>query len=70
MQTINVKTICPLCETEHLITVDKEQYERYQKGELIQNCFPEMKPEIREMLITGICPECWDKYIDIEEDEI
>lgn len=65
MNTVNVKTVCPLCEKENIITVDKEKFEKYQNGELIQNCFPEMKPEIREMLITGICPECWDKFMDI-----
>lgn len=65
METIDIKTTCPMCGKNTVITVTKTQYERYQNGELIQNCFPEMKPEIREMLITGICPECWDKFMDI-----
>lgn len=65
METIDIKATCPMCGKSTVITVTKTQYERYQNGELIQNCFPEMKPEIREMLITGICPECWDKFMDI-----
>ena len=66
---ITIKTTCPLCEKTTEIIVDKEKYERYQNGELIQNCFPEMKPEIREMLITGICPNCWNNFIPAEDEE-
>lgn len=61
MNTINIKTTCPLCKKETVITVNEDDYKKYQNGELIQKCFPDMAPEIREMLITGICPKCWDK---------
>lgn len=39
-----------------------QQYKQWKYGkDLVQNIFPEKKPEIREMLISGICPECWKK---------
>lgn len=25
----------------------------------VQDAFPEMEPDKRELLISGICPECW-----------
>ena len=69
METINIKTTCPLCEKETIITVDADKYEQYKNGELIQRCFPELSAAVREQLITGICPECWDKYMGSDEDE-
>lgn len=27
----------------------------------VQHIFPQMPPEEREMLISGICPDCWNK---------
>ena len=68
MNTVNIKTVCPLCEKETIITVDKEKFEKYQNGALIQNCFPELSPEVREQLISGICPDCWNTFV-CEEDE-
>lgn len=67
---MGIKTTCPVCGKETVITVNKDAYEKYQNGGLVQNCFPELSPEIREMLITGICPTCWDKIMNIGEDEI
>jgi hypothetical protein len=32
------------------------------RGQLIQNAFPYLDSGQREMLITGITPEMWDKY--------
>jgi len=30
------------------------------KGALVQNAFPDLKPEWRELLISRICPPCFD----------
>ena len=35
----------------------------------IQEVFPDMSPENREMFVSGICPTCWNVMFD-EEDEI
>ena len=45
-------------------------YLDWSDGELAQVAFPYLSADEREMLITGICPTCWDKMFDDgEEDE-
>ena len=61
---------CPMCGKEFGIEMSDEQYEKYTKGtEFIQDIFPEFTPAQREVLITGICEDCWDKLFPLEEDE-
>lgn len=45
-------------------------FERYYrlKKELIQNVYPELTPEEREFIISGITPEEWDLYIKEPEE--
>lgn len=37
-----------------------EQYDRWKGGELIQVAMPELSPEDREFLISGMSPDGWD----------
>jgi hypothetical protein len=39
----------------------------WEGGELIQNVMPELSPEEREFLISGITPKEWDEYYGKEE---
>jgi hypothetical protein len=59
-----VKRICPWCGQENSVEMTDEQYKKYTSGdETIQRIFPELTPATREILITGICGKCWDKYL-------
>ena len=58
---ITIKRICPLCKKENSVTVEKRDYERWRAGTLIQNAFPYLKPDEREILKSGICNSCWGK---------
>jgi hypothetical protein len=40
---------------------DAEAYRKYEQGMAVQDAFPDRSADDREFLITGICPECWDK---------
>lgn len=65
-----VKTTCPICHCDTYIMVDAEEYARWQAGELIQVAMPGLDADEREMLISGICPVCWDDMFgDEDEDE-
>lgn len=57
MITVNVK--CPFCGKDYEVEVPKDGYEAWQRGELIQVAMPDVSPEIREALISGICETCW-----------
>lgn len=51
------------------ITSDEwaQGWERRAKGHLIQDCFPQLSPEDREFVKTGITPEEWDAYFKDDE---
>ena len=60
MAKVAIHTTCPICGKHTYISVPKEDYERYRKGdELIQEVFDYLSAGEREMLISGICPDCW-----------
>jgi hypothetical protein len=56
-----VTKTCRRCRVITPFILDTTRYQVWQSGQLIQSVFPDMDPEDRETLITGICPECWDK---------
>lgn len=45
----------------HTVKVSRAGMEKYNKGELIQNCFPELSPDDREFLISGLSPMGFEK---------
>lgn len=56
-------TECPFCGevTTHMISEDEYTQLTHPNRPHMQDIFPNMKPEIREQFITGICPKCWDE---------
>lgn len=43
------------------LPVTEEQLARWAAGELAQNVWPELSPNQREFIMTGISPEEWDE---------
>lgn len=63
-----VEVWCPNCDHSEVFTMTKEQYKQwYYREKPIQDIFPEIKYDKREMLISGICPKCWDEMFGEEE---
>ena len=62
----NIRTQCPFCKEFHNIPATLKQVEEYNSPnrKKIQHIFPELSCAEREMLISGCCPECWDKYMN------
>lgn len=55
---------CPLCygTTTNIFTVN--DYWRWRiNGELIQDVFPNSSADEREMMMTGLHPECWKQAL-------
>jgi hypothetical protein len=51
---------CPFCGSHNIVeNVLIEALDNWEDGELIQNAFPEMSAENREIIMTGIGPCCW-----------
>lgn len=65
--TIVVKTkTCTVCGKYELWSLDRKAVESWQAGEYIQNAFPKMSVQDREVLITGTHAACWDKLFPEE----
>lgn len=60
---------CMLCGTPIMIMAYPSDMERYQKGEgLIQDIFPYLTADEREIIMTGICGKCFDSAFDDDEE--
>lgn len=55
-----VKVGCVICGKVYVLDLDKEKLDRWHGGELIQNVFPELSEDDRELLITHTCGPCFD----------
>lgn len=42
---------------------------RWANGEHIQNVWPEKTPDERELLMSGIHPDCWDKMFKPQDED-
>ena len=56
-----VVTQCPFCGHGNEVEVNEADYWDWDDGVLAQDAFPYLSASEREMLISGICNQCWDK---------
>ena len=70
--TFPYKVPCKFCKKDIIIHLTNKQYEslgKYNRGEgHIQDLLPDLTSDEREMFISGMCPECWAKIFDGEEE--
>jgi len=59
-----VRVTCPYCVKRFQVEVDKKAYDAWQDGMLIQDAFPDLTDNQRELIKTKICPGCWEKEIE------
>lgn len=65
-----INTTCPFCGKTTPVQIRRvADYDAWQNGTLAQDAFPYLSADEREMLISGICPTCWDNMFSLEEDE-
>ncbi len=63
-EVIEVRQLCPLCRDVSLVTVPRDGYERWSRGMSIQDALPGISSDDREILMTGLHPQCWDEVTD------
>ena len=66
---VTVITTCPFCGRANEIEVNEDDYLDWQDGMLVQDAFPYLSANEREMLVSGICPTCWDSTFGGEGDD-
>ena len=65
-EDFGVPVQCRICGEKYMFIMDKEKfYKLTQTHELIQNIFPDLDRGWRELLISGTCPDCWDRIFCI-----
>lgn len=64
VEAIELKVTCKFCGKTYFIPVFKEEYEAWQKGAHVQDAFPDMSIDNRELLISGMCGKCFDELFD------
>ncbi len=57
-EVAHITFTCPFCGKETELVVDKDKFEKWDKGELVQRAFPNLSAEQRELFITEMCYEC------------
>lgn len=57
---------CHFCSHRELIQMTRDQHDDLVRGEKkIQDILPEVSPPIREMFLSGMCPDCWHEMLNI-----
>lgn len=57
-----VEVECIMCHTKHTILVPVGGYTQWAKGQAkIQEALPGLTDDERELLVSGICGQCFDK---------
>lgn len=52
---------CYECNQRQVLKTPLDNYLAWRHGDLIQNALADLSPDQREMLISGICPKCWNE---------
>ena len=53
---------CVKCHAQKVLHVPAEPFKAWQRHELkIQDALPMLSADDRELLISGLCPDCWNK---------
>ena len=55
---------CVECGVSNYILLDEKNWELWRKNNLVQNVFPWLTMDQREILITGTHYACWNKLFD------
>ncbi len=55
-----IPLICVECKQYHEIKVKYSDLLKLYKGVKVQNCFPYLSADDREMFQSGFCKKCWD----------
>lgn len=70
-RNMEIITRCPICGKQHKVLVREEDWELYNSPDRphVQDIFPYLSPAERELLITGIDEECFNKMFGGEDYE-
>lgn len=65
-----ISTICFLCGKNTEITVPTNQFEDYCRGMFVQDAFPQLSASDREVIASGMCLDCQERFFEEAEERI
>jgi hypothetical protein len=66
---IQTEIFCVHCGQLYTILLSKAGIKARQNGAFVQDAFPELTAGERELLISGTCDACWERFFPSELDE-
>ena len=69
MMTAFATRRCPVCYKTGTIMVDEKELFTYLRGEYVQNAFKSLTVPLREQIISGVHPACWESVFGQEIEE-
>jgi hypothetical protein len=60
---------CPGCGNQGSLTIWQDDMERYLNGAMVQDAFPDLLPPMREQIVSGIHPKCWNEIFRDNNDK-
>lgn len=58
---VDIRVICPVCNEPQNLRLTRTEYDAvFKDNELIQRALPLWPKEQREILLSGMCPTCWN----------
>lgn len=62
-----ISKTCFYCENRYVFVVPVKAYDAWKGGAFIQDAFPDMSMNDRELLISGACGPCFDSIMPDED---
>lgn len=62
-----IEVLCRFCDGEFTFRVDACDVEAWRSGTYVQDAFPYLSINQRELLKTATCGKCWDKIFPDDE---
>jgi len=61
MKTVYMTKRCPVCLKVGSLVVDEHELFAYLRGSYVQEAFKTLSIPLREQIISGVHPHCWEE---------
>ena len=65
---VSRKYTCRFCGKEVTVQAEEEKFSRLDAGAHVQDVFPDLGVNYRELMISGICGECFDQIFENDDE--
>lgn len=62
-RVVHVEQVCRYCSQPNGVIMPQQAFDDWVDGAFIQNAWPDAPSSLREAVISGIHPYCWDAML-------